>query len=240
MDSRYWLRAVKANIAHLRRTPGFGRELINAGLRADSAPKAPVRDLLTAYPQIEDLAIDLGIVTYRRSNLDPLERFVIAALATLGRARRIFEIGTYDGATTLLLARAAPDAEILTLDLPRQAAELASVALETANVSAGVGSRFHGRPEEERIMQLFGDSREFDFTPWHGTVDLVIIDGGHEYSPAKADTATAVALLAPGGTAIWDDYTVGWPGVVQAIDETGLSVFRVAGTDLAVYSPSSA
>jgi predicted O-methyltransferase YrrM len=192
--------------------------------------------LLDAFPEVEELEVDIGRTRFRRSNLDPYERFAVGSLATLRQPLRIFEIGTYDGATTLLLARCAPKAEVFTLDLPQSAADAATVAMEVENAKAGVGSLFAGQEAATRITQLFGDSRSFDFSPWFDSIDLVLIDGGHEYEVVSADTATAKKLLNPRrGVAVWDDYMPGWPGVVRAVDESGLSVFSIAGTDLAVH-----
>lgn len=236
MDRRYWTDAARAFVRHLR-TPGFAKGIAVSGLRADLEPEAPVVQFLDAYPELE---VELGAVTYRRSNLDPMEQYVLGALARLKQPKRVFEIGTYDGATTLLLARNC-DAEILTLDLPpERAAVIASVVEEERNVTEGVGGRFRGEPEAERITQLLGDSRMLDFSPWYGTVDLVLIDAGHDYESAKADTETALKLLSPNGVAVWDDYQIGWPGVVRAVEETGVAVVRIAGTDFAVYDRGSA
>ena len=181
------------------------------------------------------MAINLGVVEYRRSNLDPMEQFALAAIARLRQPRTIFELGTYDGATTLLLARTAPHARILTLDLDPTLASAATVADEVENARTGVGSRYAGRPEADRIEQLFGDSRRFDFSPWLGTVDLVLVDAGHEYDSVAVDTATAFRLLRCNGVVVWDDYMVGWPGVVRAVDESQRNIFHLAGTDFAVY-----
>jgi predicted O-methyltransferase YrrM len=178
--------------------------------------------------------VELGKVTYRRSNFDPMEQFAIGAIAKLHKSTAVFELGTFDGATTLLLARNLPDALITTLDLAPGHAEAASVEDELANALDGVGRRFAGLPESARIQQLLGDSREFDFSPWFGTIDLVIVDAGHDYECVAADTATALQLVRPGGVIIWDDYTPGWPDVVRAVDEMGRKVFHLAGTDLAV------
>lgn len=167
--------------------------------------------------------------------MDPLEQYVLGALAQVRQPRRIFEIGTYDGATTLLLARNAPDAEVFTLDLPPEGAGAATVTEEVKNAGQGVGRRFRGTDESERITQLLGDSRTFDFGPWYGTVDFVVVDGGHELDCVRADTATAFRLLKPGGVIVWDDYERGWPGVVQAVDECGRPTTHIAGTALAVY-----
>jgi hypothetical protein len=83
-----------------------------------SGAARPIRHLLEAFPSVSELIIDMGNVTYSHSNPDHYERFSLAALTVLREPRRILEIGTYDGATTRPLARAVPDAEVLTLDLP--------------------------------------------------------------------------------------------------------------------------
>ena len=98
---------------------------------------------------------------------------MISALALLRTATTVFEIGTYDGATALALARTLPSAQIYTLDLPADAASRASVVEEASNVShGGVGSRYRNRPEAARITQLLGDSRRFDFSPYYGRCDV--------------------------------------------------------------------
>jgi predicted O-methyltransferase YrrM len=236
MDVRYWRRAIGADLRHAARTPGFAADLLRAGLIADGALKAPVREILDVFPEAEELAVTMGEFTYRRNNLDPMERFALALIAQHQRPSRIVEIGTFDGSTTLLLARNAPGAEVLTLDLDQTVADAATVEAERENARSGVGRLFHGTPESERIVQLLGDSRSFDLSPWRASVDLILIDGGHAYETVAADTRNALELVAPGGTVVWDDYAIGWPGVVRAVEEAGVNHFRVANTDLAVAS----
>jgi predicted O-methyltransferase YrrM len=183
------------------------------------------------------MGVDMGRVTYRRSNVDPYEQFALMAIAQLRRPKRVFEIGTYNGDTTLLLAKAAPDAELWTLDLSSDDADVATDRNEAINAKeSGIGVRFHGTPEADRITQLFGDSREFDFAPWNGAIDLVLVDGGHDYDVVRSDTITANRLVAPGGLIIWDDYSPAWPGVVRAVDESAATAFHLAATDLAIYT----
>ena len=235
-DYVYWGRAAASLLRHVR-TAGFARNLLTAGLTADAAPKAATIDFLAAYPEAEGLPVSMDDVEFRRSNMDPLEQYILAALVTINSPRRIFEIGTYDGATTLMLARAAPRAEVFTLDLQPESADAADVFEEATNAAAsGVGSRFAGREEAARITRLFGDSLTFDYTPWRGSIDLVLVDAGHSYENARADTMTALSLLSPGGIVVWDDYMPGWPGVVRAVDELPqrAQIRRPEGTALAI------
>ena len=234
MDARYWTRAARSLVRNARE-PGFLLDVARSGLRADATPKARSCELLDLYPGIEHASVDLGRVTYKRSNLDPMEQFAVCAIAQLRQPSTIFELGTFDGATTLLLARNVPGARIFTLDLDSAVAATATVEDELENAHAGVGSRFADAPEATRIEQLLGDSRLFDFSPWFGSIDFVIVDAGHEYECAVADTTNAFRLVRPGGVVVWDDYMTAWPGVVRAVDESGRSIFHVAGTDLAIF-----
>jgi predicted O-methyltransferase YrrM len=177
----------------------------------------------------------MGRVRFGRSNIDRYETYVLAALAAVRPPLRIFEIGTYDGETTLLLARRALSAEVFTLDVPPSAAYVATVPAEVRNAEAGVGSVFADQREATRITQFVGDRRSSEFSPWFDTVDFVLIDGGHQYETARTATATAARLLTPTGVAVWDDYTVGRPAVIRAVDESGLAVFRVTATGLASH-----
>jgi predicted O-methyltransferase YrrM len=214
--------------------PAFAREWVLAGLRLDAEGKAAHLGFRDAYPEAFRLRVKLGDVTFGRWNMDPFEQYVLGALAQIKQPRRIFEIGTFDGSATLTLARNAPGAEIVTLDLPPDH-PASGVA---RGVTESVGGRFHGTPEADQITSLLGDSTTFDFTPWHGTIDLVLVDCDHSYLPARSDTEAALAMLTASGLAIWHDYTPAWPGVVRAVDETRLPVIRIKRTKLAIYDRS--
>lgn len=247
MTLDYWLGAVTriaANIAVDGLREGaerfaFTRDLLRAGYKYDQRPKASEKHFLDLYPDAEQLRVPLGELTYRRSNANPLEVFCLRCIAALRKPKRVFEFGTFDGATTLQLAQACPDAEILTLDLNPESvddAQAATIRGEVDNVrTGGVGHRFASLPEAERICQLLGDSATFDYSPYHDTVDFVFIDACHDYRFVRSDTVNALKL-APSGVIIWHDYCPGWPGVVRAVDELlpDRPVWHIAGTTLAV------
>jgi predicted O-methyltransferase YrrM len=219
---------------------------------AADAPKAPTLppevEFLDAYTAAAGMTVPMGDVTYKVWNMDPMERFCVGALAELLKPERIFEFGTFDGATTLLLARAAPTAQIFTIDLPPEtyiAPQQFGYPESPGDYDSPhdeIGHEFRGTPEAERITQLFGDTTTFDFTPYVGTMDLVIVDAGHGYEAASADTENALRLAGPSGVVIWDDYIPQWPGVMQAVNEAAerrsLRVFRVRGTGFVIYDPS--
>jgi predicted O-methyltransferase YrrM len=49
--------------------------------------------------------------------------------------------------------------------------------------------------------------------------DMIHIDAAHEYDPVKRDIEDYWKLLDDGGVMVCDDYSIGWPGVYQAINE---------------------
>src|SRR4051794_19659409 len=111
MSARYWISALRSLAKHAPdRT--FLKEWLSAGLREDARPRASPVYLHDWLPGADQVTVDLGRVRFKVSNQDPFKRFVLAAWCQLRKPKRIFEIGTFDGATTLLLARNAPDAEI--------------------------------------------------------------------------------------------------------------------------------
>jgi hypothetical protein len=197
------------------------------------------------YQELAQCTIPMGDVDYRPFNLDPTERFCVAALARTRGVKRVFEFGTYDGSTALLLARSVDDAEVFTLDLPPDEVRLHDpVSDHHLALAGGVGSKWAGQPESARITQLFGDSRSFDFTPYTASMDLVLVDGGHSYGCVRSDSVNALRMLSRGGIVLWDDYSAMWPEVVRAVDdvasERAISVTVLGPTELAAYDASKA
>ena len=53
-----------------------------------------------------------------------------------------------------------------------------------------------------------------------GGADMVFVDASHDYESVLQDIATARRLLRDGGLLCGHDYSPGWPGVVQAVNES--------------------
>lgn len=181
--------------------------------------------------------------TPQDGNVSPLESLVIASLTAARAPARCFEIGTFDGRTTLTLAaNCSNGAQVFSLDLPAAQLETTGLALEDADRAyvdkPVVGARLAGRPESQKVTQLLGDSATFDFTPYHARMDLVFVDGAHHYDYVMSDSRHALAMLTPGrGVILWHDYG-GWPGVtralnrLQATDPAFKDLRHIAGTSL--------
>ena len=230
----YRQRQHDAAIARLVQTYGRG-----------ARPTIPERRLEDLVPA--SAAVDLRLPPQAMDCADSWT-MPLAELATLGaicartRPRRIFEIGTYTGLATLVMAMNAPDAEIFTLDLPPAARQTHAHGLGVGGFpDFTVGAHFRALPAASRIHQLYGDARTFDSAPLGEGVDLVLIDGDHTYDFVRADTEHALAMLRPGGLIVWDDYV--WTerapecaGVTRCVNELAANrrVHQIAGTRLAI------
>ncbi len=234
MDTRYWRRALGSFARNLR-YKAFIREVAESGLRFDEVGQAVQAYFFEMYPEARGQVVPMGDVCFRSWNMDPVEHYCLAAIAAVREPKKIFEIGTYDGASSLLLARTVPNAQIYTLDLPAEALERKSVKRAQDRAS----ENFSSAPEGDRITQLYGDSQVFDFSPYYNQVDLVIVDGGHHADCVNPDTENALRMVAAGGMVVWDDYVPRFPDVVTAVDNAakrhGLFVMRLAPTDFAIY-----
>lgn len=190
------------------------------------------------YPEADGMVVAMGHMAYRLFNMDPFELYCLAVIARIREPRTIFEFGTYNGATTLWLAKTLPGAEVFTLDLPRELRVWdRATSVAGPDTGEGLGARFAGTPYAARITQLIGDSRTFDFSPYFGRMDLIVVDADHSYEGARSDTENALRMLSPSGTIAWDDCV--WPGVTRAIDEAaehhGFTAVRLVPSELAVY-----
>lgn len=181
------------------------------------------------------------------------EAWILAVLAK--RAHRMFEFGTCTGRTAYLWARnAPPDSKVFTLTLPpwglddyRAEQGDAARALKAATDESQFASFVYtGTPEEKKIVQLYSDSKSFDESPYHGSCDLIFIDGSHAYSYVKNDTEKALRMVKPGGLVLWHDYQSphkrATRGVFRHLKELSgrLKLRHIKGTSLVVYRHSPA
>lgn len=180
-------------------------------------------------------------------NVRVSELGILSALAADCRdGSNIFEIGTFDGRTTLNLALNAPaQCMIYTLDLPPDLETTFSLAAGERYVSSKPkpGMRYEACREAYpvevgRIHQLLGDSGTFDYTPYRNSCSLVFVDGAHSYDYAISDTRAAMEMVERGGMVVWHDYGV-WEGVTKALEELeqlkAYGVRSISGTSLVFW-----
>jgi hypothetical protein len=149
---------------------------------------------------------------------------VVSAVAAVLECERIFEFGTSDGETSRLLAHNLPSAEIYSFD-------------GSPEVARGrVGPM---PPSAARIMNLYGDSGTFDFSPYSGSIDLVHIDGARRVNSLREDADAAFGMLSELGSIIWYGYSY-QPAVYAFLNKLAplldRPIYHLVGTRLALYS----
>lgn len=203
-----------------------------------NSPLLPESYLVELYPELKSIELKVTANVKHPFELPYGERLVLAGLLEQLKPGKIFEFGTFTGSTTTLIADLSPEAsQIYTLDLPDDA------LIEAGIDPKEIGSWFNGNPAYEgKINQLKGFSREFDFSEFEGEMDLIFVDGSHEYDDVLSDSRNALRMLAPGGIILWDDYHPPCLPVAAAIDDLAkeVSIKRIAQTRLAIYGPHQA
>jgi hypothetical protein len=214
---------------------------------ARSRPRIPTVPLRDLFP--DEQAVQLREPEAVDGNVTLLELLVLARAVAAWRPRTLFEIGTFDGRTTLNLAANAPEeAQVFTLDLPAAAMQQTQLPLDAPERrfidKPASGTRFRGTDVEPRITQLYGDSAAFDFAPYSGSIDFMFVDGSHALEYVLQDSITALELVRGRNACVfWHDYTV-WDGVTRALD--GLygddprfaRLLHVEGTTLVCLPPA--
>lgn len=169
-------------------------------------------------------------------SLGAAEQLALQAIIAGRSVMTVFEVGTFNGGTTRVLAEALPgDGRVVTVDLP--APEFDATQRPTEFTGRNVGVAYADSPAADKVTQLLVDSLTFDASPYERQFDLVLVDGGHEYAHGVADTKTALRVVAPGGVVLWDDFTPYWHGLVRGICQVmnDRPLRRLAGTSLGVF-----
>jgi predicted O-methyltransferase YrrM len=158
-----------------------------------------VADLLVpADPALEGALEAIAAAGLPPMSVSPVEGRLLLLLARIQGARRILEIGTLGGYSTIWLARALPpDGRLVTLEV-----EPAHAAVARANVArAGLADLVEVRlgPALETLPQLADENR--------GPFDLAFIDADKEHNPEYF--AWALELSRPGGLIVVDNVVRG-------------------------------
>lgn len=180
-------------------------------------------------------------------NISLQELHIISQIVKNEKPSTIFEIGTFNGRTTLNLDYFSPEgASVYTLDLPKKDLEKAKFGIEEGDrkyvEKNTIGDRY--QKKANKIIQLYGDSATFDFSPYYGMIDIVFVDGAHSEPYAKNDTEVAFKLLRNGGVILWHDYGV-WRGVTKVLnayykhDTRCKGIRHIDGTSLVYYKNES-
>lgn len=185
---------------------------------------APTR--LRDDPRLRAMALGTGLIPPRTMHSEA----EAARLVALTRgARRVVELGVYEGSSAVVLVRVLdPGAELVLVDpytVDTRWAALPQGAYGTATATRlAVGrARPRGGPTVRWIQRR---SQEVGRGWTGGPVDLVFIDGDHSYEGCRGDWESWHAHVVPGGYVAFHDARagkpggLGAPGPTQVVDET--------------------
>jgi hypothetical protein len=157
-------------------------------------------------------ALGLGLIPPRTMHSEEDARVLLNAARG---ARRVVEIGVYEGASALALCEALePGAELDLIDPFGRAPDALPGgwgASEWATRRAvGAAARRRGA-EAPRIRWHIARSHEVAAS-WSGEVDLVFIDGDHSEAGCELDWSSWHGFVALGGRVVFHDARAGAPG----------------------------
>lgn len=190
-------------------------------------------DLQRLYPYLLELSVREDALLSRlreETARDPMARMQIAPeqgqfmalLVQLIGARRIIEIGTFTGYSSLCLARALPDdGQLVCCDIDEYWTGIARRYWQEAGIADRI--QLHLAPALDTLQSLLVDNR-------HGHFDLAFIDADKENYDAYYEHC--LQLIRPNGLIIFDNTL--WSGRVAdaAVQDADTQALRALNTKL--------
>lgn len=230
-----------------KRFKKFTSQVINYGIDGNLALKSEhlkqleLKEITSDVKYTNKLSFENW--SFRQGNLTLYELFCVCTIVKAFTPSKIFEIGTFDGLTTLHLALSSSDnCEIHTLDLPKE--EIGNIDFTLAGgdkelvMKEGfeIGSQYRNHPAAKKITQHYSDSAKFEFEKYLNEFNLVFIDGAHSYDYVRSDTENSLKMVKPGGIILWHDYG----SVLDVTDylndlSKSMDICRIRNTSLAYH-----
>jgi hypothetical protein len=108
---------------------------------------------------------------------------LLHCLLRIFEPKRVVEIGTNVGRGTKIIKNAVgPDSQVFSLDLPSEVGPFESSEYQPGRVGCRCDLPF---------IQLWGDSRTFDFSPYY-PIDAFYVDGEHVYDTVYKETLAVI------------------------------------------------
>jgi predicted O-methyltransferase YrrM len=167
-----------------------------------------------------DEALDAALAASAAAGLPaiavtPAQGKLLHLLARVHRARRILELGTLGGYSTIWLARALPaDGRLVTLELSDRYAQVARASIERAGLAELVELRVG--PALDSLARLAEERVE--------PFDLVFVDADKQSTPAYFEAS--LALTRPGGVIVVDNVVRGGALADPGTEDAGAQGMR--------------
>lgn len=185
-------KAVLANLGPSVPTPG---RAVSVGRMTDNFTPQDVDAFLDSIVIGDDPALTAALEASTAAGLPPIavsaqQGKFLSLLAGAAQARRILELGTLGGFSTIWLARGAgPQGRVVTLEYEAKHAEVAQANLARAGLS-------------DRVQVLVGAALD-NLPTLEGPFDLIFIDADKENYPSYLEWA--VRLARPGSIIVVDN-----------------------------------
>lgn len=185
--------------------------------------------LTAADPVMEDVLKASEVAGLPPIQVSPLQGRMLMLLAQMAGAKRILEIGTLGGYSTIWLARALPkDGEVVTLEAEPLHADTARANIERAGFSRAVEIKLG--PAAQTLDAMVKDGvRPFDF---------IFIDADKPGYPAYLDLA--IKLSWPGTVIVADNMVRGGAVADAESDDETVKAVRLFNEKLAADKRLSA
>lgn|SRR6266853_1568646 len=205
----------------------------------------PQRNVFDIFPQARLAELRLcntnGVTWFNEVASFTADIVSLCLLCQAIQPKLVFEIGTDHGYTTTHMAlNTSVDCEIFTLDLPPDVSPLLPTTfMDDLNIRKYKQRKRYMWEQPNiapKIHRLFGDSAVFDYSPYHGRVDLFFIDGAHSHEYVRSDTLNALKCCHSGSAIVWHDFgRVGVNGVSRWLVEFSNQhpVYSIPGGSLA-------
>ena len=176
------------------------------------------------------------------------EAWILSCLAK--SSKNIFEFGTCSGKTTALFAlNSSLESKVYSITL--NPADLSNLSLgNNRDVKAALNNAkkesiydqfiFMNMSIKNKINLIFQDSTKFNVDKFENSMDLIFIDGGHNYSCVKNDSEKSFRMIKNEGYIFWHDYNVSKRScrdIVKYIHEISKTkkIFHIKNTSLCYY-----
>ena len=134
-------------------------------------------------------------------------RLLYERAARLEPGARIVEIGSHHGRSTIILAKAGPEAELVAID-PYSKGDEHREVLAAEDVRTSDLERFEANLRQAGVRAQVRHVHDFSTDAvrgFEGEIDLLYIDGAHDLRTALADIRNWGALVREGGTMLIHD-----------------------------------
>jgi predicted O-methyltransferase YrrM len=208
-------------------------------------PRVPLTEILPDSRSVE-ISLPRAFDRTFGTSISAEEACQLCAIVKCLKAKKVLEIGTFDGNTTLAMAtNLNGDGQVVTVDLPpdfdkeKQAGSMKFTdGFLNLTPRDQLGRQTRDHEFSSRIRQVYGDSAVLDWSKLGGPFDLIFIDGSHTYEYVRSDSRNALRQLADGGAIVWHDYGM-IADVSVAVDEfareaAGIKSYALEGTRLAI------